>query len=149
MEYLFERFHGVVGQETSRLNEKAGHFFLPTLVDVALGHAGTGPFKVFRFQVANQQSVWTQEQGVVVPPCFTQSRQHLVPHAAVASLVFVQPIGSYLENEANTLHLVTPRLRKAPQQKKRKVFRAITFYRKKASDRPPSTGITCPVVLAL
>lgn len=89
MEYLFERLHGAIGQDTSRLDKKADHLFLPTFIYVATGHAGTSPFEVFGFKISDQQTVWTQKQGVVVPSCLMQSRQHFGPHAAVASLVLL------------------------------------------------------------
>src|SRR6516225_144514 len=146
MEHLFEWFHGAIGQDAGGLQKKAGHLFLPTFVDVAAGHAGTSHFKVFRFKVSDQQSVWTQEQGVVVPSCLAQSRQHLRPHAAVSGFIFIQPFRSYLQNEANPLHVVTSRLAKASSQQAVLRHRP---HRKKASRSPPSTGITCPVVLAL
>ena len=116
MKHLFERFHRPIGQDTSWLDKKAGHFFLPMFVNFAAGHAGASPFKVFRFEVPNQQSVWPQEQGIVVPSCFAQSRHHLRPHAAVAGFVFLQPIWSYLQNKANAPHVVTPRLALARQR---------------------------------
>src|SRR5690349_13001864 len=116
MEHLFERLHGAIGQGASRLDKKAGHFFLPTFVDLTTSHASPSSFEVFCLEVSDQQSVWTQEQGVVVPSRFAQGCQHLGPYAAVAGLVFVEPIGSHLQNEADALHLVSPKPVKAPQQ---------------------------------
>jgi len=116
MEDLFERFHRAIGQDTSRLDKKASHFSLPTFIDLAASHAGTSPFKVLRFEVPDQQSIWTQEQRVVVPSCLAQSRQHLWPNVAVAGLVFIQPFRFYLQNEANTFHAVNPKTCCPPQQ---------------------------------
>jgi len=109
VENLFERFHRAIGQDTSRLDKKASHLFLPTIIDLAAGHAGASPFKVLRFKIPDQQSIWTQEQRVVVPSCLTQSRQHLWPHAAVAGLIFIQPFRFYVQHEANTFHMVNPK----------------------------------------
>src|SRR5689334_24103298 len=41
VENLFERFHRAIGQDTSRLDKKASHLFLPTIIDPAAGHAGS------------------------------------------------------------------------------------------------------------
>src|SRR5215831_13547312 len=133
MENLFEWFHCAIGQETSRLNKKAGHFSLPTLVDFTASHAGSSAFKVLRFQVPDQQSIWTQEQGVVVPSGLTQSRQHLRPHAAMADFIFVQTFRFYLQNEANPFHVTPSRLVKAAKQEAA-LFRQ-DAHRKNASGR--------------
>ena len=109
MENLFERFHSAIGQGTGRLHKKTSHFSLPTFIDFAACHAGTSPVKVLGFKVPDQQSIWTQEQRVVVPSRLAQSRQHLWPHAPVAGLVFIQPFLFYLQNEANTFHVVNPK----------------------------------------
>ena len=117
MENLFERFHRAIGQDTSRLDKKASHFSLPTFIDFAASHASTSAFKVLRFEVPDQQSIWTQEQRVVVPSCLAQSRQHLWPHAAVAGLVFIQAFRFYLQNEANTFHVLNPKTSCPPSSK--------------------------------
>src|SRR5205085_1187003 len=122
-------------------------FFLPTFIYLAASHSGAGAFKIFCFQVPNQQSVRTQEQGVVVPSCLAQGRQHLRPHAAVAGFVFVQPFGFNLKYETNALHALPSSLVKAPKQQAA-LFRQHP-HRKNASVSPPSTGITCPLVLEL
>src|ERR1051325_7726174 len=116
MENLFEWFHRAIGQDASRLDKKASHLFLPTIIDLAAGHAGSSPFKVLRFEVPDQQSIWTQEQRVVVPSRLAQGRQHFRPHAALPGLVFLEPLRFYLQNEANTLHAVPSRLVKARKQ---------------------------------
>jgi len=116
MKHLFERLHSPNGQDTSRLHKKASHLSLPTFIDLAASHTRACPFKVFGFEVPDQQSVRTQKQRVVVPSRLAQSREHLRPHAAVAGFVFLQPFRSYLQNEANTFHVVNPRLALARQR---------------------------------
>ena len=91
MKHLFERLHSPIGQDTSRLHKKASHLSLPTFIDLAASHTRACPFKVFGFEVPDQQSVRTQKQRVVVPSRLAQSREHLRPHAAVAGFVFLQP----------------------------------------------------------
>jgi hypothetical protein len=71
------------------LHEEIGHFPLPALVRLALGHAGAGTLKVLGFEVSHQQSIGAKEQGVVVPASLPQGRLHLRPYVAVALFVFL------------------------------------------------------------
>src|SRR5207245_7208554 len=69
MKECFEWFHSAIRQATLRLDKKVSHFLLPAFIHFATGHTRARPLKVFRFEVSHQQSVRTQEQGVVVPAC--------------------------------------------------------------------------------
>src|SRR5438445_9643371 len=84
MKDFFEWFHSAIRQDTLRLDKKVSHFLLPAFIHFATGHTRARPLKVFRFEVSHQQSVRTQEQGVVVPSCFAQGRQHLRPNGVMA-----------------------------------------------------------------
>src|SRR5207237_8387966 len=104
MKHRFERLHSPIGQDTSRLHKKASHLSLPTFIDLAASHTRACPFKVFGFEVPDQQSVRTQKQRVVVPSRLAQSREHRRPHATVAGLVFLTRFLSSLQKEANAIH---------------------------------------------
>src|SRR5690349_9347068 len=138
MEHLFERFHRAVGQDASGLDKKTSHLLLPTIIDLAAGHAGLRPFKVLRFEVPDQQSIWTQEQRVVFPSRLAQRREHFRPHAAVAGLVFLEPLRFYLQNEANTLHAVPSRLVKPESNKQ--LFSASTLTARMPPKVPRQPG---------
>jgi hypothetical protein len=62
MENFFQRLHGAIRQEPLRLNEKACHFLLPTVVYFTSSHPAARLFKIVSFEITNEQAIVSQEQ---------------------------------------------------------------------------------------
>jgi len=58
------------------------------------------------FEIAYQQPVFAQKQGIVASAGFAQSGLHFGPQTAMPLFVFLDPIGLDLQYEADTLHRI-------------------------------------------
>src|SRR6266849_335106 len=101
---FLQRLHGAIRQRAIWLNEEVTHLALPAVVDFAFGHASPSALKVFRLEIADEKAIVAQEQRVIVPSGFAKGRQHLRPHAAMATLVLLEPFWFYLQDKTDTLH---------------------------------------------
>ncbi len=67
MEDLGQNSHLFVGLEPWDAFEEAGHFGLPAAVYFGFGHAAAGFIEIIRLEVADEQTVFAEEERVVVP----------------------------------------------------------------------------------
>ena len=67
MKDLFERRHSLIRQDPFRLDKKSSHLTLPAFVDLTARHPSARTFEAFGFQVADEQTVFTQKQRIIVP----------------------------------------------------------------------------------
>jgi hypothetical protein len=104
MKYLFELQETFVGTASIQIGEILGHLALPSGIDILRCHLAQRLLQIVRFQIANQQAVFAQEQRIVAPACLSQGIEHLGPHITVPLLVLVQAIGFYLKQETYSLH---------------------------------------------
>ena len=54
MEDLLQRLHGLIRQQSFRLDEEARHLPLPTLIDIKFGHADTRAIETLRFEITDK-----------------------------------------------------------------------------------------------
>lgn len=104
MEDLRQRPHGGVRRLSVELLEELRHLRLPASVDLGGLHGGAGPVEVRCLQIADEQPVLAEEEGVVVPAGGGEGRQHLGPDVLVARPVLLDPPGPDLEQEADPPH---------------------------------------------
>ena len=97
MKDFFQRKHIVICAALLYYLEKRRHLRLPSRVDGMLLHRSASPNKIRCLEIADQQAVWSQEQGIVMPSGLVQSVQHLRPHMSMALFVLVQPFGANLQ----------------------------------------------------
>lgn len=106
MEDFGERGHAGVGFAGAELLEVRGHHFLPLLVDGLGLHAGDGFFEVGGFDVADEEAVVAEEEGVVVPAGVAERLEHFGPDGFVFFLVLGEAVLFDFEQEADALHRV-------------------------------------------
>src|SRR5262249_23286265 len=107
-EKLLQLQHHLIGTCAFERFKVRRHELLPSRIDLLLGHAGQGCLKVFRsLQVAEEQTVFSREQGIVVPPGSPQSVKHLGPNALVLQFVILELPFLNLQHKGNSLHPLT------------------------------------------
>ena len=93
----------LVGREVE-VDEELGHLRLPAGVHVGAGHARLRGGEVRRLEVADEQAVLAQEEGVVGPAGVVEGAEHLGPHGGVALGVLLHAVRADLQLEADTVH---------------------------------------------
>src|SRR4051794_12178301 len=110
MKNFFQRDHILIGSPSNRF-EIGSHEFLPCLVDRLSFHALLRGFETLRrLKIAEQQSIVTHEQGIVVPSLTMQCRQHLRPDCLMMLLVLVYRFRLHLEQKTDSFHGYSPEI---------------------------------------
>src|SRR5262245_48895207 len=104
VEDLGDPAEALVGPLVPEVGEERRHLRLPAAVDVGLRDPLKRRLVVVGLQVADEQPVVGEEDGVVRPAGAAQGRGHLGPDPAVSSPVLIQPVGPDAGEEANALH---------------------------------------------
>ena len=99
VEDLFEGEHVFVGVAGGL--EEGSHFRLPACVDWIELHECVGASEVVGFKIANEEAVGAEKERVIMPAGAAESVEHLGPDLGVATLVFVEHVGTDLEKEAD------------------------------------------------
>src|SRR5689334_7495985 len=89
---------------SAEVDEELRHLGLPAGIDLGAGHAGLGLLQRVGFEVADQQAVWAQEQGVIAPAGRRQRLEHLGPNRAVPVPILVEAFRADLKLEADSSH---------------------------------------------
>src|SRR5580693_8752660 len=107
MKNLFERGHGLVGQEALGLHEESGHLALPAFVHFARSHTGACALEVFGLEITDQEAICAEEERIVVPAGFAEGADHFWPNRTVAFFVFGEKFPFHLKHETDSLHAFT------------------------------------------
>jgi len=94
MENLFDCDHGFINPRVAIMTKEEGrHFPLPAFVYIAPAHFRQGMREIGGFQIPDQESVRSQEEGIIAPTGFAQGADHLRPYFAMPGLVLLQLVG--------------------------------------------------------
>ncbi len=104
VEDFFERAHEVVGVGFDA-GEEGLHVLLPAGIDGQSLHGGACAVEVVGEEIAHEEAVGTEKEGVVVPAGVRESCAHFGPDFAVALAVFLEVVRVDVEGEADSLHV--------------------------------------------
>lgn len=105
MEDFFERSHRIIRGLTVERFKQRGHFGLPARVDGMVFHRRPALFKIFGFEVPDNQTVGAKEERVVLPSGLTQGIEHFRPNPRMTGLVFLDPVRADFEEKTGAFHL--------------------------------------------
>src|SRR5262245_61183503 len=104
VEDLLQALQSGIGALTGRQLKELRHLCLPARVDLGRVHTGEGSAKGLGLEITDEQSVVAQEERVTAPTAPAERLQHLRPDRPVTRAVFLEPIGTNPEQEADSFH---------------------------------------------
>ena len=138
MKDLFQGRHCQIGQQAVLLNKEIRHFRLPSRVDVSARHVRSSTLEIVQFRDIRQESHRAAErESNSSSPVSWSASSFLAKPNRCRSLYSSSRSGF-------TCKIKQTRCMKLPSSSLTRIGQ-----RRNASLRPPSTGITCPVVRAL
>ena len=104
MEDFFEEFQRRVGGAGAEACEKILHRGLPASINVFGLHAVDGFFEVGGFDVAHEQAIRFEKEGIIGPTVPAKRGQHFRPDVSMGGLVLGEAIGFDPKQKTDALH---------------------------------------------
>lgn len=93
-----------IGGTTVERLKKRRHVCLPARINGLVLHAGDCGCKIGGFEVADEETIVTQKERVIVPSVTCQGGEHFGPDGLVACFVLCEAVGADFEQKTNSLH---------------------------------------------
>lgn len=108
VEDFLQPLAGGIGSAAGWELEERSHLRLPASINLGLLHCALSRGEIVAFDVAEEQPVRTQKQGVVTPTAVAECRQHRRPHSTVPGAILVESLWLHPQQEANAFHGFAP-----------------------------------------